>query len=98
MRKSIDWHGDEMILEGCTCPNCGSNSTEFEPVFQNWKCEDCSTVWPDESGSLVSDEEDDLASIFPDEGYCVPLPPGVTTIEGLQRWCNDKLGLPPSEI
>lgn len=56
MGITIDWSGDEMIMQGKRCPHCNSTATEFEPVFQNWKCEDCSTVW-DGSGSLSEPDE-----------------------------------------
>jgi rubredoxin len=36
------------IKEGAICPECGSTHTNFEPIFRNWRCEDCSLSW-DES-------------------------------------------------
>ncbi len=53
---------DGPIKEGALCPECGSTHTNFEPVFRNWRCEECSLSWGEdeekwESHNDVSPEE-----------------------------------------
>jgi ribosomal protein S27AE len=45
MTEYYDWDNDQLIRSGRRCPSCGSTATEFRPIVQMWKCEDCSTVW-----------------------------------------------------
>lgn len=57
MTEYYDWDGDQLVREGRKCPNCGSFATEFRPLADCWKCEDCSTVWSGDQNPPEPDPE-----------------------------------------